>query len=187
MSAKSDMLSGEWYNANFDAELITERMYAKDLCFELNNTSIRNSFIRLELLRKILPNVDVEKIEILSPLMVDYGYNVEIGNGSYFNHNIYLMDCAKIVFGKKCFIGPNCNFYTAIHPLEFEERNEGFEIAKPITVGNNVWICGDVTVLPGVEIGNNSVIGAKSLVTKNIPDGVLAFGNPCKIIRKINN
>lgn len=186
MSAKSDMLAGEWYNANFDATLITERMFAKDLCFELNNTSIRNSERRLELLDKLLTEVDVMNVEILSPFMVDYGYNIRIGAGSFFNHNIYLMDCAKITFGKHCFIGPNCGFYTAIHPLEVEERNEGYEVAKPIDIGDNVWIAGDVTVMPGVSIGNNSVIGAKSLVTKDIPDGVLAFGNPCKVIRKIS-
>lgn len=186
MSAKSDMLAGEWYNANFDAKLITERMFAKDLCFELNNTGLRNAERRLELLDKLLTEVDVMNVEILSPFMVDYGYNIHIGAGSFFNHNTYLMDCAKITFGKHCFIGPNCGFYTAIHPLEVEERNEGYEIAKPIDIGDNVWIAGDVTVMPGVSIGNNSVIGAKSLVTKNIPDGVLAFGNPCKVIRKIS-
>ncbi|MBR6012447.1 MAG: sugar O-acetyltransferase [Selenomonadaceae bacterium] len=152
---------------------------------KFNVTSPKNSSERLELLKKILPNVDVSKIEILPSFMVDYGYNIEIGEGSFFNHNNYLMDCAKIIFGKKCFVGPNCGFYTAIHPLEVEKRNAGFEIAKPIIIENNVWLGGDVTVLPGVKIGSNSVIGAKSLVTKDIPEGVLAFGNPCKVIRKI--
>ena len=146
MSAKSDMLAGKWYDANFDQELFKERIFAKDLCFQLNNTSPKNSTQRLEFLRKILPNVDVYKIEILSDFMVDYGYNIEIGAGSFFNHNIYLMDCAKITFGKKCFVGPNCGFYTAIHPLDVEKRNAGFEIAKPITIGDNVWFGGDVTV-----------------------------------------
>lgn len=185
MSAKSDMLAGKWYDANFDEELINERIFAKDLCMKFNVTSPKNSSERLELLKKILPNVDVSKIEILPSFMVDYGYNIEIGEGSFFNHNNYLMDCAKIIFGKKCFVGPNCGFYTAIHPLEVEKRNAGFEIAKPIIIENNVWLGGDVTVLPGVKIGSNSVIGAKSLVTKDIPEGVLAFGNPCKVIRKI--
>lgn len=185
MSAKSDMLAGKWYDANFDEELFKERTSVKDLCFQLNNTSPKESVKRLELLKKILPNVDVYKAEFLSPFMVDYGYNIEVGAGSFFNHNNYLMDCAKIIFGKKCFVGPNCGFYTAIHPLEVEKRNAGFEIAKPIIIGDNVWFGGDVTVLPGVKIGSNSVIGAKSLVTKDIPEGVVAFGNPCKVIRKI--
>ena len=95
------------------------------------------------------------------------------------------MDCAEIKFGKKCFIGPNCGFYTAIHPFDVEKRNEGFEMAKPIILGNNIWIGGGVTILPGVTIGDNSVIGAGSIVTKNIPSGVVAFGNPCKVIREI--
>ena len=185
MSAKTEMLAGEWYNANFDEELINERAFVKDLCFQLNNTSPQTANVRRILLQKILPNVNVNKIEVLSPFMVDYGYNVEIGEGCFFNHNIYLMDCAKIVFGKKCFIGPNCGFYTALHPLEVEERNAGLEIAKPIELGDNIWIGADVTILPGVNIGSNSVIGAKSLVTKDIPENVVAFGNPCQVIRKL--
>lgn len=185
MSAKSEMLAGEWYSANFDEELINERLFVKDLCFQLNNTSPQNANMRRILLQKILPNVNVNKIEVLSPFMVDYGYNIEIGEGGFFNHNIYLMDCAKIVFGKKCFIGPNCGFYTSLHPLEVEERNAGLEIAKPIEVGDNVWIGADVSVLPGVNIGKNSVIGAKSLVTKDIPANVVAFGNPCQVIKRL--
>lgn len=185
MTAKTDMLKGEWYNANFDEELLRERIFVKDLCLDFNNTKLADVDKRQELLKKILPNVDVTTVEILSPFIVDYGYNIFLGAGTFFNHNIYLMDCAQIKFGKKCFIGPNCGFYTAIHPFDVERRNVGFEIAKPISVGDNVWIGSDVSVLPGVKIGSNSVIGAKSLVSKDIPDGVLAFGNPCKVIRKL--
>lgn len=185
MTAKTDMLKGEWYNANFDEELLRERIFVKDLCLDFNNTKLADVDKRQELLKKILPNVDVTTVEILSPFIVDYGYNIFLGAGTFLNHNIYLMDCAQIKFGKKCFIGPNCGFYTAIHPFDVERRNVGFEIAKPISVGDNVWIGADVSILPGVEIGSNSVIGAKSLVSKDIPDGVLAFGNPCKVIRKL--
>ena len=131
------------------------------------------------------PEVEVDKVEILSPFIVDYGYNISIGEESFFNHNIYLMDCAKIKFGRKCFVGPNCGFYTALHPLVATDRNAGFEQAKPITIGDNVWIGGNVVVLPGVTIGNNSVIGAGSVVTKDIPAGVIAYGNPCKVIRDV--
>ena len=185
MSAKSDMLAGIWYNANFDTELLAERTLVKDLCLELNQTKMSDSEKRLELLQKILPQVEVEKVEILSPFIVDYGYNIEIGEGSFFNHNIYIMDCAKIIFGKKVFVGPSCGFYTATHPFEIEKRNAGFELAKPITVGNNVWLGANVTVLPGVEIGSGAVIGAGSVVTKNIPENVIAVGNPCKIVRTL--
>ena len=145
MSAKDDMLSGEWYNANFDTLLIAERTFVKDLCLQLNTIRMKDKVGRMELLEKILPHVDVSQVEILSPFMVDYGYNIEIGEGSFFNHNIYLMDCGKITFGKKCFIGPNCGFYTAIHPLEVEERNEGFELAKPIDLCHHL---GSVSLMP---------------------------------------
>ncbi|MBR1729685.1 MAG: sugar O-acetyltransferase [Selenomonadaceae bacterium] len=185
MTEKDKMLAGEWYNANFDKELIDERIYAKDLCFQLNNTRPNDTIARFKILRELLPNVRFDEIEILSPFMVDYGYNIEIGEGSFLNHNIYLMDCAKIKIGKKCFIGPNCGFYTAIHPLLVEPRNEGLEMAKPITLENNIWIGADVSIMPGVKIGEGSVIGAKSLVTKDIPAGVIAFGNPCKVVKRV--
>ncbi len=186
LTAKTEMLKGEWYNANFDEELIRERIFVKDLCLDFNNLKYSDIEGRRKILSEILPNVDVTAVEIMSPFMVDYGYNIFLGAGTFFNHNIYLMDCAKIKFGKKCFIGPNCGFYTAIHPLDVEKRNAGFEIAKPISIGDNVWIGADVSILPGVKIGDNSVIGAGSVVTKDIPAGVLAFGNPCKVIRKLS-
>ena len=185
MTEKDKMLAGEWYNANFDEALFEERMAVKDLCCQLNQTLPSRFKQRLEILRQILPKVDVEQIEVLSPFVVDYGYNIQIGAGSFFNHNIYLMDCAEIKIGKKCFIGPNCGFYTAIHPMLIEPRNEGLEMAKPIELADNIWIGADVTILPGVKIGEGSVIGAKSLVSKDIPAGVLAFGNPCRVIRPI--
>ena len=185
MSAKTDMLKGIWYDANFDDELLRERIFVKDLCLEFNNTKLADSDKRKKILREILPKVDIETVEIMSPFIVDYGYNIFMGAGTFLNHNIYLMDCAKITFGKKCFIGPNCGFYTAIHPLDVEKRNAGFEMAKPITLGDNIWVGGNVTILPGVTIAEGSVIGAGSIVTKDIPSGVVAFGNPCKVIRKI--
>ena len=185
LTAKTDMLKGIWYDANFDDELLHERIFVKDLCLELNNTKMADGDTRKKLLREILPKVDIDAVEILSPFIVDYGYNIFMGTGTFLNHNVYLMDCAEIKFGKKCFVGPNCGFYTAIHPLDVEKRNAGFEMAKPVTLGDNIWIGGGVTILPGVTIGDNSVIGAGSIVTKDIPSGVVAFGNPCKVIRKI--
>ncbi len=185
MSAKGDMIAGKWYNANFDSELIRERRIVKDYCLEYNNTPTKDLGARRDLLREILQNVEVEQVEVMSPFMVDYGYNVFMGAGCFLNHNVYLMDCAKIKFGKKCFVGPNCGFYTALHPLEVTKRNAGFEMAKPITIGDNVWIGGNVVILPGVTVGSNSVIGAGAVVTKDIPAGVLAFGNPCKVIKEV--
>ena len=185
MTEKEKMLAGEWYDANFDKDLMEERIIAKDLCFQFNQTRPKNLKERIKILSELLPKVDVEKVEILSPFVVDYGYNIQIGEGSFFNHNMYLMDCAEIKIGKKCFIGPNCGFYTAIHPMLIEPRNKGLEMAKPIELADNIWIGADVSILPGVKIGEGTVIGAKSLVTKDIPAGVLAFGNPCKVIKPI--
>ena len=179
------MLAGQWYDANFDPKLIEERAIVKDLCLELNSTRMQDLNRRRKILREILPNVDAEAVEILSPFMVDYGYNIYLGAGTFFNHNCYLMDCAEIRFGKKVFVGPNCGFYTAIHPLDFVKRAEGLEMAKPIIIGDDVWIGGDVTILPGVKIGRGTVIGAKSLVSKDIPENVMAFGNPCRVVKKI--
>ena len=185
MTEKDKMLAGQWYNANFDAALIEERAIVKDLCLEFNLTRMQELTRRQKILREILPNVDAEAVEILSPFMVDYGYNIYLGAGTFLNHNCYLMDCAEIRLGKKVFVGPNCGFYTAIHPLDAVRRAEGLECAKPIIIGDDVWIGGDVTILPGVKIGRGSVIGAKSLVTKDIPENVMAFGNPAQVVKKI--
>ena len=115
----------------------------------------------------------------------DYGYNIEIGENFYANHNCVILDDAKVVFGDNVFLAPNCTFATAGHPLDIQQRNQGLEYAYPITVGDNVWIGAGVTVLPGVTIGAGSVIGAGSLVNRDIPAGVLAAGNPCRVIRPL--
>ena len=115
----------------------------------------------------------------------DYGYNITFGENFFANHNLVILDCAKVTFGNNVFIGPNCGFYTAGHPIDFEQRNRGLEYAYPIKVGSNVWFGGGVQVMPGVSIGSNVVIGGGSIVTKDIPSNVIAVGNPCKVIREI--
>lgn len=126
-----------------------------------------------------------ETFLIEQPFVCDQGYNIEIGDNFYCNHNAVMLDAAKITFGDYVFIAPNCGFYTAGHALDVEQRNQGLEIAYPITVGNNVWIGGGVSVIPGVSIGDDTVIAAGSVVTKDIPSGVIAAGNPCRVIREI--
>ena len=115
----------------------------------------------------------------------DYGYNISVGENFYMNHNCIILDGAKVEFGDNVFIAPNCSFYTAGHPLDYETRNKGLEYAKPIKVGNNVWIGGNVVVLPGVTIGDNVVIGAGSIVTKDILSNVVAVGNPCRVVKEL--
>ena len=185
MTEKEKLKKGLWYDANYDEELLKERERAEDLCLEFNSTKPSDKKTKEEVLKKLLPNKKEDTV-ILSPFYTDYGYNCIIGEKTFINHNAYLMDGAEIKIGDNCFIGPNCGMYTAAHPIFFEERNKGLEKALPINIGDNVWIGGDVTILPGTSIGNNSVIGAKSLVTKDIPANVVAFGNPCRVIRKIS-
>ena len=184
MTESEKMKLGLWYDANFDKDLLEQRLVAEELCFELNQTRPRDTEKREFLLRKLIPNFG-ERCSILSPFVTDYGCYCSIGHDTFINHNAYLMDGGGITIGCHCFIGPNCGMYTAIHPQLAEERNAGLEKALPIVIGDNCWIGADVTILPGVTIGANTIIGAKSVVTKNIPDHVLALGNPCRVLRPI--
>jgi maltose O-acetyltransferase len=186
MTEKEKCEKGLLYDANYDQELINERMAVKDLCLEYNQLKNSDAEGRGILIRKILGKAK-ENICIEPSFWCDYGYNIEVGDNFYSNHNLVILDCAKVTFGNYVFIGPNCSFYTASHPLDVKQRNQGLESAHPITVGDNVWFGGNVVVLPGVTIGNNSVIGAGSVVTKDIPDNVVAVGNPCRIIKNIDN
>ncbi len=184
MTGQNKMLRGELYDANNDASLIAERKACKVILHEINSLSPLDDERRYELLRKILGSHEGRFI-IESPFHCDYGYNIELGENFYMNVNCVILDEAKVTFGKNVFIAPGCGFYTAGHPFDVAQRNAGLEYAKPISVGNNVWIGGNVVVLPGVTIGDNCVIGAGSVVAKDIPANSLAVGNPCKVIRKI--
>lgn len=184
MSEKEKMLAGELYDANYNKDLENEREQAKDLCYEFNNLKPSNREKQNEILKRILGKTK-EIFRIEQPFMCDYGYNIEIGENFYSNHNLIILDANKVIFGDNVFIAPNCGFYTAGHPIDYEIRNKGLEYAKPIKVGNNVWIGGNVVVLPGVTIGDNVVIGAGSVVNKDIPSDSVAVGNPCKVIKKL--
>lgn len=181
---KEKLDEGKLYNAAKDPQLLSGLMRAKQLCFRFNQTPPINKDQRMAILHQLIGHLGKDPV-IEQPFYCDYGYNIEIGDYFYANVNLVILDCAKVRFGDHVFIAPNCGFYTAGHPLDKGLRNSGLEFALPITVGSNVWIGAQVAVLPGVTIGDSSVIGAGSVVNKDIPSGVLAAGNPCKVIRKL--
>ena len=181
---KDKMLAGEIYDANYDPTLIAERMACKKLCREYNNLE-PDSVGRDALMRRILGKTGKQFL-IEQPFFCDYGYNVSVGENFYSNVNLVILDEAPVTFGDNVFIAPNCGFYTAGHPIDAARRNQGLEYAKAITVGDNVWIGAQVCVLPGVTIGDGCVIGAGSVVTRDIPANSIAVGNPCRVIKKID-
>lgn len=184
MTEKEKAQKGLLYDNNNDKQLLEERLQAKEKCYDFNHLRPGMMAEREAIIRELFAKTG-EKFLIEQPFVCDQGYNIEIGENFYCNHNSVMLDAAKITFGNNVFIAPNCGFYTAGHPLDVEQRNQGLEIAYPITIGNNVWIGGGVSVLPGVTIGDDSIIGAGSVVVKDIPSGVIAAGNPCRVIREI--
>ena len=186
MNDREKMLSGELYDANYNEDLIKERYIAKDKCYEYNQLKPSSHIEKTKIIKDLFGKTG-NTFTIEQPFMCDYGYNIEIGENFYANHNLIILDGNKVKFGDNVFIAPNCAFYTAGHPLDAERRNQGLEYAKPIKVGNNVWIGGNVCVLPGVTIGDNVVIGAGSVVNKDIPPNTVAVGNPCRVIKRITN
>lgn len=184
MTELEKMKQGLWYDANFDKELLEQRTAAEEICFELNQTSPKNTEKREMLLKQLFPQME-EECTILSPVFADYGNYSRIGKGTFINHNAYFMDGGGITIGSHCFIGPNCGMYTAIHAYDTEERKKGMEKALPIRIGDDCWLGGNVTILPGVTIGSGTIIGAGSVVTKDIPENVIAVGNPCRVLRKV--
>ena len=184
MTEKEKCAAGMLYDANYDEELLKERDLCKDVCFEYNNTKPSQLHTKKELLKKLFGKTNGD-FTIQAPFWCDYGYNIELGKNFYANHNLMILDGAKVTFGDNVFIAPDCGFHTAGHPIDAPRRNQGLEYAYPITVGDNVWIGAGVQVLPGVTIGSNVVIGAGSVVTKDIPDNVVAVGNPCRVLREI--
>lgn len=178
------MLKGVLYDANNDSLLTAERLRCKELCHEYNLLAPSQTEKRNEILRRLLGKTGRQFL-IEQPFYCDYGYNIAIGENFYANVNCVILDGAKVTFGDNVFVAPNCGFYTAGHPFDVEQRNSGLEYAHPITIGNNVWIGAQVCVLPGVTVGDGCIIGAGSVVTKDIPAHTLAVGNPCRVIRRL--
>ena len=191
MQEKEKMLAGLIYDPA-DQELTELRQKAHRLSKEYNDR-LETDEERVRLLDELLPNKGMN-VYLQGPVQFDYGCFTTIGDNSYANFNFTCLDCCPVKIGSNVFMGPNVSLLTPVHPLRYQDRNiyerkDGVntdkEYAKPITIGDNCWIAGNVTVCGGVTIGNGSVIGAGSVVTHNIPDGVFAAGVPCKVIREI--
>lgn len=184
-SEKVKMLKGEMYNP-FDPVLVEERFNARQLFQKFNSQGEELLKERFQTLFELIPNAG-KGLFVEPPFYCDYGYNIKAGKQLFMNFNCCILDVMEVQIGDNCMFGPNVQIYTATHPLEAKARNSGRENAKPISIGNNVWIGGGAIVCPGVTIGNNVVIGAGAVVTKNIPDDVFVGGNPAKIIKEIDN
>lgn len=185
MSEKEKMLRGDYYNP-LDKELVSARIEARLLQQELNNCPADNGKQLKRLSKLLIPNQG-KSCFIQAPFYCDYGTNIHLGKRVFFNFNCVILDVTPVKIGDRTMFGPNVQIYTASHPLEAKPRSSGTEFAKPITIGEDVWVGGNVTICPGVSIGDRSVIGAGSVVTKNIPADVFAAGNPCKVIKPIDN
>lgn len=184
MTEKEKARLGLLYDANYDEELLAERRRCKELCFQFNQLSPLKELEQKEIIGKLFGKTK-ENFCVTAPFYCDYGYNIEIGENFYSNHNLVILDGAKVKIGDNVFIAPNCCITTAGHPINIDERNRGLEYAYPIKIGNNVWIGAGVNILPGVTIGDNVTIGAGSVVNKSIPANSIAVGNPCKVIKTI--
>lgn len=183
MTEKEKARLGLLYDANYDEELLAERR-CKELCFQFNQLSPLKELEQKEIIGKLFGKTK-ENFCVTAPFYCDYGYNIEIGENFYSNHNLVILDGAKVEIGDNVFIAPNCCITTAGHPINIDERNRGLEYAYPIKIGNNVWIGAGANILPGVTIGDNVTIGAGSVVNKSIPANSIAVGNPCKVIKTI--
>lgn len=182
-STKERMLAGELYLAD-DPELVADHVRAQELTEAYNATGIHERARRTEILRELLGSLG-EDSAIRPPLRVDYGSQIRVGSGVFVNFGLIALDVVDITIGDDVQIGPNVQLLTPLHPLEAGLRREKWENAAPITIGDNVWLGGGVIVCPGVSIGANTVVGAGSVVTRDLPAGVLAVGNPARVVREL--
>lgn len=184
MTEKEKMLNGELYNP-LDPVLVEEREQARLLFQKINRLDESKKEERKRLFYDLLGKAG-KNLWVEPPFYCDYGYNISVGYNVFMNYNCCILDVMPVTIGNRVMMAPNVQIYTATHPLKAKERNSGKEFAKPITIGDDVWIGGGAIICPGVTIGNGVVIGAGAVVTKDIPDNVLVGGNPAKIIKEID-
>ncbi len=180
---KEKMLAGELYNP-LDQQLSDERLKARLLIKALNDTREDQIEERSKILQELIPNAGAG-LWLQPPFFCDYGSNIKVGEKVFFNFNCVVLDVMQVTIGSRTLFGPNVQIYTATHPMNHKERASGLEFAKPISIGEDVWVGGSVVICPGVTIGDRSVIGAGSVITKDIPADVFAAGNPCRVIRTL--
>ncbi len=177
------MLAGEIYDATHP-EFVRRLVVTRERLWIFNNTNPSETEKLKEIFRSVVEDCG-EPFQVNHPFRCDYGCNVHLGNNFFANFKLTILDEASVTFGDNVFIGPNVSIYTACHPLEPEHRNTGAEWAEPVTIGNSVWIGGNATILPGVTIGDNCVIGAGSVVTKDVASNTVVAGNPARVIKTL--
>lgn len=182
MKEKEKMARGEQYNPA-DPFLVMDRSKANRICTKYNRKAFHEINMRSRLLRKILHTKG--NFWIKPPFYCDYGYHIYIGENVMLNYGCVILDVCRVDIGDHTLIGPNTHIYTACHSLDAQERRDDVEFGKAVKIGENVWIGGNCTILPGVSIGDNAIIGAGSVVTHDIPANVRAAGNPCRIIKDV--
>ena len=171
---------------NNDEEISKAKIHARTMCQRLNAIPVENVQEIRDMAAQIFASCG-KNLTLKPPIQCDYGYTITVGDNVLINFNAVFLDAAPVTIGDNCFIGPNAGFYTVNHPLDPKRRNEGYVYGKPIVLGKNVWIGGSCTILSGVTIGDNAVIGAGSVVTRDIPANCIAVGNPARVIRSIDD
>jgi maltose O-acetyltransferase len=185
LSEREKMLRGELYDAA-DGELVAARTRTRDLLRTLNDTRESQAGERRRICRELLARGG-DTVGIQPPFYCDYGSNIELGERVFFNFNCVVLDVCRVTIGSYTLFGPAVQIYAATHPMSADVRRSGLENGKPIEIGSDVWVGGGALILPGVRIGSRSVIGAGSVVTRDVPEGVLAAGNPCRVVRDLGD
>lgn len=180
---KEKMKAGELYDP-LDAVLVADRIRTRQVLSKLNTADEADTALRKIILEQLIPNAG-EGLWMQPPFYCDYGYHIYLGDKVFFNFNCVVLDVAPVTIGSRTLFGPNVQIYTAMHPTSHTERASGIEFARPITIGEDVWVGGSAVICPGVTLGDRCIIGAGSVVIKDIPPDTFAAGNPCRVIRTL--